>query len=432
MFRWDEWSALEIVKLCVSSDNASVPRNSECCGGPKNTLLWNIMVSMDILSLRRFSKLTVLKLYNCDICEPPDLACCKMLEDVFFSTLKNLESFPTFSSLRKLKKLCLCNCQRVQDPPDIGGCYELQVFHLLYNNNMKRLPKMDGCHPLEEIKMSWQSEEVFDYSDSYEYEDLEFCLDYQNDGIFCNINDVYLPVELKEWQWIQNKRVKVQQYFRGGKQYYSIACSSEWNNGCKAWKQACNGDPFEHVIIHKASGVSVEDELRFRDKVVIAIGRLIPPRIRFPFSSMQKETTLNWLEKASTIKGLHIANLYEVAGSEKIVLRQSFYNFRLKGFEDEVTTLEFLEGNSLGRLNNAILYLTCAPAPTTGEILIENAFSQRPTFNIMILLIKYAIPDSFMDNNLMDIARDFHINWGGNTRMVFHSHMYTIIELSRA
>ncbi|XP_059067798.1 uncharacterized protein LOC131855891 [Cryptomeria japonica] len=252
----DESSALGIVKLCISSEDASATGNSECCDGLNNVPLWNIVISTDVPSLRRFSNLTVLKLYNCDICQAPDVACCGMLEDVCFSTLKNLDSFPDFSSLWKLKKLCLCNCQRDRDPPDIGGCYSLQVFHLLYNDNLKALPKMDGWHPFEEIKLSWQSEEVFDYSDSYEYDDIEFCLDYQREEIFRNINDIFMPVELKKWQWIQRKAVRVKQYFRGMKAYYFITAPSELYGEREARKQACNADPLDQAINHRASGIS--------------------------------------------------------------------------------------------------------------------------------------------------------------------------------
>ncbi|XP_059066935.1 uncharacterized protein LOC131030154 [Cryptomeria japonica] len=150
---------------------------------------------------------------------------------------------------------------------------------------------------------------------------------------------------------------------------------------------------------------------------------------------MQKETRSNWQEKTSTIKGIHIAGLYETTDNEKTVLCQSFYNFNLKGSEGRISSLEFSQGSSMERLNNALHYLTCLPSLETtlptSEILEEDAFSKGPTFNIMMLLIRYPIPNKFMDDNLMDIATDFHRKWGGNTRIVFHSHMYTIIELSR-
>ncbi|XP_059066826.1 uncharacterized protein LOC131069298 [Cryptomeria japonica] len=278
-------SALEILQLCISSEDASGPRHPECCDGFKNPPLWNIVISRDVPSLRRLSNLTVLKLYKCDISEPPDVTCCSMLEDVYLFQLKFLESFPSFSSLRKLKKLCLCDCQRVRAPPEIGGCQGLQVFHLLYNDNMEELPQMDACPQLEELKLSWHSEEAVDprheilescKDDSHSYEDedlysswnedhesfsdedddLEFSPDYQKDEIFSNINHVFLPVGLKEWQWIQDKTVRVKQYSRGGKQYYSVTAPYVSDYGSRAWEQAPNGDSLEQVIIPTESAIS--------------------------------------------------------------------------------------------------------------------------------------------------------------------------------
>ncbi|XP_057821867.2 uncharacterized protein LOC131034411 isoform X5 [Cryptomeria japonica] len=433
----EESSALEIKELCISSEDPWAPRHSFCCDGLNNLPLWNIVI-MDVPSLRRLSNLTVLKLYDCDISEPPDVTCCSMLEDVCFFTLQYLKSFPNFSSLRKLKNLCLCNCGSVRAPPDIGGCHELRVFHLLYNDNMKGLPMMDGCPLLDEIKLSWlSSEEILYYSDSYEDDDLEFCLDYQKDEIFPNLNDVFMPVELKEWQWMQGKRVRVKQYFRREKVYYSIAAT------CESYDRNGTRDSLEQVIIHRASTISDEDEVRFIDKVTRAISRLIPPKIRFPYSSMQEEeATLIWPAKAvrfkplsPTVTGIHIAGLYQTEDNQKTILRESFFKFILKGFEGGVSSLEFSAGNSMERLDNALKYLTHSPGLKmrlpTSEFLDQDAFSKGPTFNIMMLLIRYPIPDKFMDDNLMDIARDFHINWAGNTRIVFHSQRYTIIEFSR-
>ncbi|XP_059066932.1 uncharacterized protein LOC131030144 isoform X1 [Cryptomeria japonica] len=432
----DESGALEIVKLCISSEEASAPRHSECCDGLKNNPLWNIVVSRDVPNLRRFTNLTVLRLCNCDICEPPDVACCRMLEVVCFSTLTDLESFPNFSSLRKLKRLCLYNCKRVRAPPDIGGCYSLQVFHLLYNDNMRGLPKLDCCQALERIKLSWQSEEVHYYSHSYEYDDLEFFPEYQKDGIFPNIDDVFMPADLKEWQWLEGKKVRVQQYFCGEKVYYSITAPCESSLGTQPQKQASIVDSLEQVIIQRARAVPGEDDLRFREHVMRAIGRLIPPRIRFPYSSMQNATTRIWLEKASAIKGIHVGGLYEGGGNGIITLSRSFYNFSSKGFENEVSTLEFSNGrNSIERLNNALQYLTCSPSlemtPPTSEITEQGVYSKGPEFILMILLIRYPIPNKFMNDNLMHISRDFHRYWRGRTRIIVHSERYTIIELSR-
>ncbi|XP_059066664.1 disease resistance protein RRS1B [Cryptomeria japonica] len=222
-----------VLELCISSEDALAPRHPECCDGLKNLPLWNIVISSDVPSLRRLSNLTLLKLYNCDISEPPDVTCCSMLEDVYFFRLRYLKSFPKFSSLGKLKKLCLSNCKRVRAPPAIGGCQGLQVFNFLHNDNMEELPQMNGFSLLQEIKLSWQLEDdpescsdeddVLDDSNSYEDDNLEICPDY--DEIFRNLNDVFMPVELKRWHWIQDKTVRVQKYSRGGKEYYCMIAS---------------------------------------------------------------------------------------------------------------------------------------------------------------------------------------------------------------
>ncbi|XP_059065486.1 uncharacterized protein LOC131059016 isoform X2 [Cryptomeria japonica] len=232
----DESSALEIQELCISSEEASGARHSECCDGFKNPPLWNIVISRDVPSLRHLSNLTVLKLYKCDISEAPDITYCSMLEEVYFFTLEYLKRFPNFSSLRKLKKLCLCNCRRVQAPPDIGGCQGLRVFHLLYNDVMEKLPQMDGCPLLEEIKLSWHSssgkavdsrqDRLESYKSRYNSfldDNLEFPPDNQQGKIFRNLKkDVFVPVKIKHWQWIQDKTVQVKQYSRGLKDYYCI------------------------------------------------------------------------------------------------------------------------------------------------------------------------------------------------------------------
>ncbi|GLJ45613.1 hypothetical protein SUGI_0960130 [Cryptomeria japonica] len=199
----------EIVKLFISSEDASAPRHSECCDGLKNIPLWNIVLSKDVPSLTLFPNLTVLKLYNCHIREPLDVS--------------------------------------VRDPPDIGKCYYLQVFHLLYNDNMEGLPKMGGCKRLDEIKLSWKTDEVHYYSHSYEYDDLEYCPDNQQDEIFRSIDDVFIPAELKELQWIQSKKVRMQQYFCGEKVYYSITAPYE----------SCHGRvAHEPVIVQRSSAIS--------------------------------------------------------------------------------------------------------------------------------------------------------------------------------
>ncbi|XP_057845456.2 uncharacterized protein LOC131054850 [Cryptomeria japonica] len=185
--------------------------------GLKDLQLWNFRILKELPSFRLFSNLIVLKVGKCGIREPPDLTCCVLLEDVWFSTLENLQSFPDFSLLRKLKKLRLYNCCRVEDSPDLSGCYELQVFHLVYNDNIKGLPNMGESSQLEEIKLSW-------YSCN---EDIQSSVERPGEETFSNLSDVSAPDTLKEWEWLEGKTIMGIRYVRGGKMYYSITAPYE-------------------------------------------------------------------------------------------------------------------------------------------------------------------------------------------------------------
>ncbi|GLJ42237.1 hypothetical protein SUGI_0874290 [Cryptomeria japonica] len=246
-------SALKTLELQISSEAASAPRNLEFCYGLENLQLWNMGKLKELPSLRRLSNLTVLKLGKCGIREPPDLTCCDMLEDVYFFTLKNLERFPNFSSLRKLKSLSLYNCRRVQDPPLIWGCHELQVFHLLYNDNMKGLPKMECCPRLEEIKVSWHCEDEITYDGidpgSWEIDDDGgFWLEHFKYEIIPNLSDVSVPEALENLQWLNGKKMLVKRYFRGLKLYCSLTA------------------PYELYVRRKFSGQTMAGAVAGRDE----------------------------------------------------------------------------------------------------------------------------------------------------------------------
>ncbi|GLJ42240.1 hypothetical protein SUGI_0874330 [Cryptomeria japonica] len=241
-------SSLKTLELFISPEAASVPRDLESCYELENLQLWNMGELKKLPSFRSFSNLTVLKLGKCGIRQPPNLTCCVMLENVYFFTLKNLESFPNFSLLRKLKTLSLYNCRRVQDPPDISGCHQLQVLHLLYSDNMKGLPKMDECAQLDEIKVSWHGEDEVTYDgidpDSCEVDDdFQSCLEHFEDEIPVeNLNDVFVPEELRGWQrmqeqrWMQRRTMLAKKYFRGVKMYYSITTPYEAYKSSKLYK----------------------------------------------------------------------------------------------------------------------------------------------------------------------------------------------------
>ncbi|XP_057845436.1 disease resistance protein RML1A [Cryptomeria japonica] len=227
---------LDAVKACpdidaqiesfVTSNDVSVLKSLESCEGLKNLQLWNLINVEELPYFRLLSNLTVLKLGKCAIREPPDITCCLLLEDVWFSTLENLQSFPNFSPLRKLKKLGLYNCWRVEDPPDVSGCYELQVFHLVYNDSLKGLPNMGDSPQLEEIKLSWYSESEAicraAEDDLQPNVDLESRLEHFEDETFSNLSDVSAPEALKEWEWLKGKAIMGIRYVRGGKIYYCI------------------------------------------------------------------------------------------------------------------------------------------------------------------------------------------------------------------
>ncbi|GLJ42310.1 hypothetical protein SUGI_0875990 [Cryptomeria japonica] len=212
---------LDAVKACpdidaqiesfVTSNDVPVLKSLESCEGLKNLQQWNLINVKELPCFRLLSNLTVLKLGKCPIREPPDLTCCLFLEDVWFSTLENLQSFPNFSPLRKLKKLGLYNYRRVEDPPDVSGCYELQVFHLVYNDSLKGLPNMGESPQLEEIKLSWYSEsEAISPAaedDLQPYVDLESRLEHFEDETFSNLSDVGAPEALKEWEWLKGKAI---------------------------------------------------------------------------------------------------------------------------------------------------------------------------------------------------------------------------------
>ncbi|GLJ41918.1 hypothetical protein SUGI_0867900 [Cryptomeria japonica] len=160
-------SSLKMLELSVSSEATSVPKSLKDCYGLKNLQLWNMEYLKELPSFRILSNLTVLRLGKCGIREPRDLTCCVLLEDVYFFKLINLERFPDFAALRKLKNLSLYDCWSVQDPPDISSCHQLQVFHLVYNDNMKGLPNMSDFPQLEEIKLSWHYKRSV-YFDAFE------------------------------------------------------------------------------------------------------------------------------------------------------------------------------------------------------------------------------------------------------------------------
>ncbi|XP_057845451.2 disease resistance protein ADR2 isoform X1 [Cryptomeria japonica] len=227
-------SDLKTLELSVSSKAASAPKCLESSYGLKNLQLCNMWNLKELPSFRLLKYLTVLKLDKCGIREPPDLTCCVLLEDVCFFTLPNLQSFPNFSLLRKLKKLSLYDCWRVQDPPHISGCHELQLFHLAFNDNMEGLPNMGESPQLEDIKLSWHSEDEGIYAGNdldynTRYEDLESCLEHFKNESFPDLSEVSAPEALKEWQWLKDKPMLVKRYARRGKVYCSLTAPYGWH-----------------------------------------------------------------------------------------------------------------------------------------------------------------------------------------------------------
>ncbi|XP_059069046.1 disease resistance protein RPS4B-like [Cryptomeria japonica] len=189
-------SALKTMKLLVSSEAASAPKSLESCYGLKNLRLWNMESLKKLPSFRLLSDLTVLELCNCGIRKPPDLRSCVSLKDVSFFKLIYLERFPSFSGLTKLKNLRLHDCWSVQDPPDISGCHQLQVFHLVFNDDMKGLPNMGEFPKLEKIKLSWHSKYEVTYHRKYShpFEDPSF----KNES-FQNLSDADMSLQRLEF-----------------------------------------------------------------------------------------------------------------------------------------------------------------------------------------------------------------------------------------
>ncbi|GLJ41682.1 hypothetical protein SUGI_0862720 [Cryptomeria japonica] len=175
-------SALKTLELFISSKVASAPKNLEFCHGLENLQLWGMGELKQLPSFRGLSNLTVLNIGR-----------------------------------------------RVRDPPDISGCPELQMFHLLYNDNLKGLPRMDGFPLLEQIKVSWISEDEVIYDgidpDSWEVDDDdESWLEHFKDETF---HFREFPEALKGWQWLQSKTMLGKKYFRGVKVYDSITAPYE-------------------------------------------------------------------------------------------------------------------------------------------------------------------------------------------------------------
>ncbi|XP_059065928.1 disease resistance-like protein DSC2 isoform X1 [Cryptomeria japonica] len=235
----DAPNALKTLELFISSKGALAPKWLEFCKAMENLQLWNMRNVEQLPSLRRLSNLTVLKLGKCGITEPPDLACCVMLEMVSFFSLNTLERFPNFTSLRRLKNLSLYNCRRVEDPPDILGCQELQVLILLYNDNLKGLPRIDDCRRLKQIQVSWgcKDEVVYDgiFPNNWEVDDdNEYFLEHFKDDIF---HFREFPEPLKGWRWLKGKAVLGKKYFRGVKMYNSITAPYETSEMSKFYGQ---------------------------------------------------------------------------------------------------------------------------------------------------------------------------------------------------
>ncbi|GLJ42323.1 hypothetical protein SUGI_0876300 [Cryptomeria japonica] len=142
------------------------------------------------------------------------LVSCDGLKDLQlwnFRILTELPSFRLFSDLIVLK------VGKVEDSPDLSGCYELQVFHLVYNDNIKGLPNMGESPQLEEIKLSW-------YSCN---EDIQSSVERPGEETFSNLSDVSAPDTLKEWEWLEGKSIMGIRSVRGGKMYYSITAPYE-------------------------------------------------------------------------------------------------------------------------------------------------------------------------------------------------------------
>ncbi|XP_059066515.1 disease resistance protein L6-like [Cryptomeria japonica] len=189
-------SELKTLELFISSKADLAPKYLDSCCTLENLQLWNMRKLEQLPGFRRLSNLTVLKIGKCGIREPPDLKCC---------------------------------ATRVQDPPDILGCHELQVFILLYNDNLEGLPRMDGCPRLEQIQVSWgcKDEVIYDGIDPHIWEvdyDDESWLEHFKDETF---HFREFPEALKGWQWLKSKTMLGKKYFRGVKVYNSITAPYE-------------------------------------------------------------------------------------------------------------------------------------------------------------------------------------------------------------
>ncbi|XP_059075740.1 uncharacterized protein LOC131875444 [Cryptomeria japonica] len=377
----------KLYKIVLSECNAvtTCPDvDAESSDGLENLQLWDMGELKEIPSFSSLSNLTVLKIGKCGIREPPDLTCCAMLEDVYFFTLKSLERFPNFSSLTKLKKLSLCNCINVQDPPDIMGCHQLQVFHLLYNDNMKGLSNMDLCKQLEEIKVSWHCKDQVIYQgidpESCQGDDnLDSCLDYWEDVILENLNDIFFPVELKEWQRMQAKTMLVKKFFRGAKLYYFVTAPYE---SCKTLKGYSQNSITLRLVGNKVmafpmgEGVTKHCDWLTKVRGYFAAKKFFArasagcenvegnscfPRYRVP--AMQGETRMcqavaGFFNKVKqNEKGIRVAGLYGMSGQGKTTLVKAFCNVKLGDFGGRVCYLDFSRGNKLDRQKLVLKYL---------------------------------------------------------------------------
>ncbi|GLJ42318.1 hypothetical protein SUGI_0876170 [Cryptomeria japonica] len=143
-----------------------------------------------------------------DVSALKSLESCEGLKNLQLWNLRNLEELPSFRLLSNLTVL------------KIGKSGISKVFHLVYNDNLKRLPDMGECPRLEEIKLSWYSPEENDVKNSEDSSEFK-------DETFSNLSDVSAPETLKEWKSLEGKTVLRIRYVRGGKMYYCITAPCE-------------------------------------------------------------------------------------------------------------------------------------------------------------------------------------------------------------
>ncbi|XP_059065488.1 uncharacterized protein LOC131052748 isoform X2 [Cryptomeria japonica] len=450
----DAPSALKTLELSISSKAATEPKNLQFFYELENLQLYNMGGLIELPSFKRLSNLTLLELVKCAIREPPDLTVCDRLENVYFFQLKNLVRFPTFSTLKELKKLSLCDCTSVQDPPDIDGCHKLQVFHLLYNNCMKGLPKMDKCAQLEEIQVSWCSPGEVQYQGFNPYscqadDDLEFCLEHFKDEKFGKISSVSMPEALQQWEWLKGKPMLVKRYFRGLWLYYSLTAPYEDGPSKECKKKTIilgmmNGevtpspttakDSQDQYWLKKVEGYFAAQKdiasaivTSASPDIVENISLVIPlsPRYRVPPMQGEERMCQVVADFFKTVnpneKGIRIAGLYGMPGQGKTALSKAFCQRSLSIFDGKVCYLEFGGGSTSERIKLALQHLTESAMPN--QSVAYNLFSTLAKGQRVLLVL-----DNVTDQNIEEVKYYLGTDFGKDSCILLSSRRLHVLE----